>query len=355
MEALERLAATAGEPRRLGVRTSALKVMALDLAPLLGLREPLIVSGRGTTSAASRRACLGEAAERLALEWDRRLACVRARLSALEAPAVVPAGIDWGQRPWDWLPVEPMNGGPARLAPACLVYLGHPQARRLPARLKPDSSGTAAGASRADATRRALLELIERDAVAAWWHGRERRAGFGPASLGERRLDRFSFELAARGRLVWFLLLGSPHGVPVVAAVSARLDGEAILLGTAAGESLPEAALKAAGELAQNILGMDDHAAPRPRQGRARFAYDWLSRVRLRDEPHLLPAGEAELLDREPVPRSRPLLRALAEQGAFVYRLRMSSHGVPVARLLATGLSTPRSWASSENPWPYPF
>lgn len=351
---LESVAAAAGEPRRVTPASAAVKVMALDLSAVLGAAKPLMVSGRGSNWAAARRRCLGEAAERLALAWRPGIACVREKASNLGQLALVPRGFDPEER-WDWLPVEPLNGGSARFAPASLVHLGHPEARKVPERLKPDSSGAAAGSTPASAMRAGLLELIERDAVAAWWHGRKRVPGFGTASLADGRMNRFALELLATGRLLWFLVLESERALPVAAAVSASGDGRSIVIGTAAGRDRRDAAMRAVGELAQNLLGADALPSRRPGPGRERAAFDWLTGARLSDEPHLIPVSEASP-EEGTAPGQSALLRHLREMGVFVYVHAFPvQRGVPVMRLLSPALATPRNAAENEEANTYPF
>ncbi|AIY19562.1 hypothetical protein GUY44_09765 [Pimelobacter simplex] len=75
-------------------------------------------------------------------------------------------------------------------------------------------AGIATGQDVADATRRGLLELVERDALSLWWHLRLPAAGIDPAGV-PGLLD----DLAGSRLEVHLLALPSWFGVPVVAAV----------------------------------------------------------------------------------------------------------------------------------------
>jgi ribosomal protein S12 methylthiotransferase accessory factor len=75
-------------------------------------------------------------------------------------------------------------------------------------------AGIATGQGVADATRRGLLELIERDALSLWWHLDLPAPGIDPASV-PGLLD----HLVGSRLEVHLLALPSPYGVPVVAAV----------------------------------------------------------------------------------------------------------------------------------------
>ncbi|WP_418061481.1 YcaO-like family protein [Pimelobacter simplex] len=75
-------------------------------------------------------------------------------------------------------------------------------------------AGIATGQDVADATRRGLLELVERDALSLWWHLGLPAAGIDPAGV-PGLLD----DLAGSRLEVHLLALPSWFGVPVVAAV----------------------------------------------------------------------------------------------------------------------------------------
>jgi ribosomal protein S12 methylthiotransferase accessory factor len=119
------------------------------------------------------------------------------------------------------------------------------------------SLGCAAGVTPMAATRSALLELIERDAVALWWRGdlpagllpdETLRLGGAEGMLRGMRQDRAE-------RRTWFLDLTTDLGVPVVAAVSARHDGSDMAFGFAARETLAGCLRPALCELAQMEFG----------------------------------------------------------------------------------------------------
>jgi ribosomal protein S12 methylthiotransferase accessory factor len=109
-----------------------------------------------------------------------------------------------------------------RLVPAAYCYYGHPDIRHM--FCASDSNGCAAGGTFTEAIAHGLLELIERDAVAIWWYNRVSRPevdldSFPLPVVGElRELYR------AQHRALWALDLTSDLGVPVIAAISARLD-----------------------------------------------------------------------------------------------------------------------------------
>lgn len=75
-------------------------------------------------------------------------------------------------------------------------------------------AGIATGQGRADATRRGLLELVERDSLSLWWHLGLPAAGIDPASV-----PGLARHLAGSRLEVHLLALPAWFGVPVVAAV----------------------------------------------------------------------------------------------------------------------------------------
>lgn len=100
------------------------------------------------------------------------------------------------------------------------------------------STGTAIRDTTAGATRHALLELTERDAVAAWWYNRIVPHRL-PAKTSVAQLSpELGSYLAERERLVWHLVLDTDLPVAVVVAVSCRADGTRPALGAAAAPSL---------------------------------------------------------------------------------------------------------------------
>lgn len=115
------------------------------------------------------------------------------------------------------------------------------------------SSGCAAGTSVEAATLRALLELIERDAVALWWRGGRRGRAIAPdgkaaaaanALLGQVRQGKTD-------RTSWLLDITTDVEIPVVAALSADADGFGFAFGFGARLTLADAARAAIFELCQ--------------------------------------------------------------------------------------------------------
>jgi ribosomal protein S12 methylthiotransferase accessory factor len=213
------------------------------------------------------------------------------------------------------------------------------------------STGCAAGVTREAATVRAMLELIERDAVALWWRGGRRgRAIVADSDAGQaasRLLDQVRQGHA--GRRTALLDITTDLGVPVVAAFSARPDGFGFALGLGARTTLPEAAIAAIFEMCQSELSLHVIAAKRRESGDAALNESdrrQIARATMLDtrERTLLHPGDAAVvapaaLVGDPM---EALVRMLAARGIVAYSLDLTRprFGVPVTRVIAPGLQS---------------
>jgi ribosomal protein S12 methylthiotransferase accessory factor len=115
-----------------------------------------------------------------------------------------------------WTPGRSLSGGHEVLVPASWAHLNWRTGSR---RADPwlhhvNYAGIATGQSVADATRRGLLELVERDALSLWWHLDLPAVGIDVATV-----PGLAGHLAGSRLEVHLLALPSWFGVPVVAAV----------------------------------------------------------------------------------------------------------------------------------------
>jgi ribosomal protein S12 methylthiotransferase accessory factor YcaO len=159
---------------------------------------------------------------------------------------------------WTASPAAPRVAGTALATgrsvgvPAAAIFLGAPRAAAAP----PPSLGLAAGPDRAAARLAGLLELVERDAAAAWWcEGRaphQLEAGVLAAAAGD--LPRLR---AGAARVTGFLALASPTGVPVACAFSRDRDGRGLAVGLKAAPDPVAAATGALIELLQMELALE--------------------------------------------------------------------------------------------------
>ncbi|MEZ0164917.1 YcaO-like family protein [Kineococcus sp. LSe6-4] len=327
-----------------------------------GARRRATASGAGRTAEEALTACLGEAVERFSTVWrpdPDAVVTTTTTLRAAGSRVVLPAA---GPRPWredavtEFRSVRPVAGGawPDTWVPAAAVTFGHPD-RWAVATARPDSTGCAAGGDVPDAVRRGLAELVERDAVADWWWGREPRTGAAHPDP-----DGIRAALAAHGRRGWFLDLTHRAGIPVAAAVGVLPDGTGTTLGFGTAATLTGAVVRAGEELLQ-VLACLEFGDEFGLDGAGTAA--WRAE-HVEDHPHLLPHGDVRDDPTPVVPA--PDVRTdwcsrLAAAGCEVgfVELTHPRAAVPVVRVVSPQL---RSWRrpvgpaapGGANPWDLP-
>ncbi|GGX44855.1 TOMM precursor leader peptide-binding protein [Streptomyces fructofermentans] len=248
----------------------------------------------------------------------------------------------------DWTPVWSLTGHRQRLAPTSLLYYNAPDAGT--GFCRATSNGAAAGTSLEDAVVHGCLELVERDAVALWWYNRTRQ----PAVVLDERdpwIARMRAVLRELGRTVWALDLTSDLGIPVVAAVSARIGSPAedVVLGFGAHFDPKVALRRALTELNQMLPPLTGGTADGTTAytGTDPEALHWFRHATTANQPYLLPAARRST---RPPAALRPPADAAAQVDALVGLLRR--HGLevlvldqtrpdvelPVAKVLIPGL-----------------
>jgi ribosomal protein S12 methylthiotransferase accessory factor len=244
----------------------------------------------------------------------------------------------------EWTPVWSPDERQPRYLPTMLLYGGYPAPPGL-AYCAADPTGSAAGNSLEEAVLQGTLELVERDALAIWWYNRVRRPAVALDATADPWVGRLVAWHESRGRALWALDLTTDLGIPVVAAVSSRLDGgaEAPLFGFGAHLDAGLALTRALLELAQ----IDAQVARAGEQGRALdpTLAAWLREATLAGQPYLVaaagpPAAPTNLETndfREDIAICR---RALARAGIGLYVLDQTRPdiGVAVAKVVAPGL-----------------
>jgi ribosomal protein S12 methylthiotransferase accessory factor len=177
------------------------------------------------------------------------------------------AGIE-ADRPMAWVPSRRLADGARMWFPLDICYRRHVTEQDFKPPLKL-SSGCAAGVTREEATLRALLELIERDAVALWWRGGRRGRAVAPGSEAASG----AAELLAQARqghghrTSWLLDITTDVEIPVIAAISTGSDGYGFAVGFGARLTVADAARAAVFELCQVELGLHVVAAKRRESG----------------------------------------------------------------------------------------
>jgi ribosomal protein S12 methylthiotransferase accessory factor len=143
----------------------------------------------------------------------------------------------------DWVTGQSLTRARAVLIPASLAYLnwylkaGETRVRHHPVNF----AGISAGSSREQALANALEELVERDAMMAWWLAGARLPEVpAPGLVADRvaRAERAGFRC-------WFLQIPHPTGIPVIAAVLDNPGDEMTTAGFACRNTQDLAAAKA--------------------------------------------------------------------------------------------------------------
>jgi ribosomal protein S12 methylthiotransferase accessory factor YcaO len=112
-----------------------------------------------------------------------------------------------------------------------------------------EPSGTAFGRDAADATLRALLERIERDAALVWWRRAARLPPLALPSETQALHDAVARQLGPERAPPWLLDATTELGAHVAVAVSVRQDGTLPVVGFGAGLDVEAAAAAALREL----------------------------------------------------------------------------------------------------------
>jgi ribosomal protein S12 methylthiotransferase accessory factor len=196
---------------------------------------------------------LAEAAGRLAGEASETLAQA-SPLDPVDLPADPAILAIWGAGPR--VPALNLTRGRTVGAPLAAIFPAFPAAPGAP----PRSLGLAAGPGLAEARLAATLELVERDAAAAWWAGatRPRAVSAEAAAPAAAALAALRNGAAAPQRPTTFLALPSITGLPVAAALSRDGAGSGgLVVGLKAGLDMRTALLGATMELLQMEIALE--------------------------------------------------------------------------------------------------
>ena len=339
-----------------------------DRAGSVSLSRRMPVAGKGSTGASARVSCIGEAVERYSLLYRGDEPLTIARESELKKPFhnlgellnfsvhqirtrqswnrrcggfhSVPEHLD-STKPFEWLTARSLMNSRRTLVPAmyCLLGYGAPECTA-------DTNGCAAGPDPITATLNALLELIERDAVAIWWYNRVRRPRVFAPDIEA------SFHAAFPRRLLTLIDITTDIAVPAVAAVSAGENGRMVVVGAAAHPDAHEAARKAVAEAAQLTAGVPDRT-PRANSDTTpeeRTLFRWWRTASLENQTYLRPSKQVRRYTVRP--RHRDAEASLEECIRNLDRLGLEAHyvdqtrpeiGLPVMRVFVPGLRHP--WA----------
>jgi ribosomal protein S12 methylthiotransferase accessory factor len=336
------------------------------------------VSGKGWSDEEARASCLGEAAERCSAMFRGDEQTITSSFAELNQSAVNPSSLlqfsvrqyamrnDWNAifgdtqyipEPWEencsleWAPCRSLSENGHKLVPAgaCFLRYAPPEPRIIFPNL---TTGYAAAPTADEATLRGFLELVEHDAIALWWFNRCRRPAIDIDNINDDDLNRARAYLNGRGRSFHVLDITTDFGIPVVVAVSATVEGEAILFGMAADFDLLHAVKRAVAELFQ-LLGpghywsrssmLEHYQLPTDRQA-------WVFGANLENQQYVLPEGVSSCVPAPPLAHSvsdrlEQCIRAAARVGTeiLVCDVTRPDVGTPVVKVIAPGLRT--SWA----------
>lgn len=241
--------------------------------PLLARQES---HGRGMTREQAALGCIGEALERYSLVYRGDETLVRARIN--EVCGIDPRAIllyseqqyalreQWNdkaderyfvgerfdpQKAIDWFPAVNLTNGQPAFVPAACTLMWYSFVPCEPEFARADTVGCGSGWTFDDALLHALLEWIERDAMAIWWYNRIRRPAVEIDSFEMPALQEVSKGLGRIDRELILLDCTTDLGIPTYISIAARRDGTEPLFAGASHISPKIAAWKAASEVGQ--------------------------------------------------------------------------------------------------------
>ena len=281
--------------------------------------------GKGKQPIQAQVSALGESIERYAGVFQGDEARIRARLTDLPAPAILPNALmgfsqhqfanrpqghcyefNWVPEPFDdtseieWSPVWSLTHNERRYVATAYCYYNYSQKHQIQFTYA-DSNGCAAGNNKTEAILQGLLELVERDSIALWWYNRLTKPQVDLNSFADPYFQHLSNYYQSRHRDLWVLDITSDLNIPTFAAISRRVDqpAENILLGFGAHFDAQLATLRALTEVNQSLpadfsgltLSQDSYGY----QDRDRAEVIWWQSVTVQDHPYLLPDTTARL------------------------------------------------------------
>ena len=313
------------------------------------------LAGSGLTTDQAFESCVGEGIEYLSqfLRADDPIVTAPSGETAdgkdAEARQFIAGVFDARNRPTAWIATRRMADGMEAWFPIELCLRTAKRDVSPPFKL---STGCAAGATLADATLRAMLELIERDALALWWRGGRRGRPIAANSATARTAAALLAQLrqGCDRRDTWLLDITTDIGIPVVVAVSADADGYGCACGFASRLTRVEAARAAIFEMCQVELGQHVVAVKRHSDGDAALSDDERRILRRGTELDarrcalMQPAGadapETAAAPSEAEVALQHVVDRFDRLGIMAYLLDLTrvEFGIPVARVLAPHL-----------------
>ena len=285
---------------------------------------------------------LAEAAGRLAGEASEVAAQHRLPPEPCDLPVAPELRAVWGDGPA--MPARDLVRGGGAGAPIAAIFPAVAAAPGAP----PRSLGLAAGRDRDAARLSALLELVERDAAAAWWSGDVRPRAVDLAAAAGLAADLAALRAgAAAPRATALMALPSPTGLPVICVLSRDATGGGLAFGLKAALDPARAIAGATIELLQMEIALEI-ARLRADQGRA-TPYDAIPLGHAALDPDAHPAFA-------PLPPQPAPAPEVADADALVARLGAFGLGVVMVDLEGPegGLAVAKAFVAGLRPTPSP-
>ena len=244
-----------------------------------------------------------------------------------------------------WTPLWSLSHQHIRYLPMQYCYYSYPRTTE-PGFCIPDSNGCASGNTAEEALLHALLELIERDAVAIWWYNRLPKKGVDLSSFSNPWIQSMQETHDKLDRELWALNLTTDLQVPVYIALSRKKKGtEDIVMGFGAHLSEEAALSRAITEVNQTLPGAQLDAAGKYQDKNA-AACHWFQNATVANNPYLGPHGNHFQQNNSSPHQGKkqsPLLELidkLKEKGLECLALNQTRPdiGMPVYRVVVPGL-----------------
>ena len=225
----------------------------------------------------------------------------RAEINALgNSFQIVPEPFD-PKQPADWSPMWAPTSDRFVWLPTGLLYYSYSKLapHDTPNRMAyyADSNGCAAGNSREEAALQALLELVERDAVATWWYNQVQRPKVELKDLDIPYLDELRGWLDSEGRDLWVLDITNDIGIPTFAAVSLlrqpkENNSENIVVGFGAHLDPQVGIMRSITEVNQFFASLFELGEGDLAKAFDPGAVDWWENASTREKKYLIPMDE---------------------------------------------------------------
>jgi oxazoline/thiazoline synthase len=192
----------------------------------------------------------------------------------------------------EWSPVWSLTHKTYKWLPTGYLYFAYPR-KEGQFFYWGDSNGSAAGNTLEEAVLQGFLEIVERDAAAIWWYNQLSLPSIDLPGLNNAYINQVIDHYKDINREIWCLDLTTDIGIPVIAAITRRIDKpvEDIVFAFGCHLDFEIAVLRAITELNQFLPAV----IPMKTDGTGEYAYDdpasleWWKTALLVDHPYLAP------------------------------------------------------------------